>query len=158
MPTAKWIPEERLADYEAARAAARAAEQAARERIPRPPPDPKYEALRAAYLATVESLKNASAPGTSTVADQNDSALDASALATQNDAAPTSLLDPSQPLPDAAPVVSVREVSSPPERSPSFPPSAQLPSYSAMAFIEIVHKERQRNTSGATVPEVSYKY
>ena len=148
----------------------RAAEWVERER-PRtpPPPDPKYEALHATYLAEVEWLKNATAstnppvPDAPALSTQNDpkpgapavSASDASALATQNGAAPTLLPDPSQPLPDAAPIVSVREVSSPPECSPpDSPPRAETPLCSTMAF---EHRTLKRTWQQMTETEAGEK-
>ncbi|PCH33317.1 hypothetical protein WOLCODRAFT_147414 [Wolfiporia cocos MD-104 SS10] len=119
---------------------------------------PEFLALRAAALAKIEWFKNAMVntkalmpdaaaiqkdcfPAASAIATQNDSAPDTSAVATHNDAAPTSLPDPLQPLPDAAPIVSVHEVSSPLECSPpNPPPSPETPLYSTMAFIEIVNE------------------
>ncbi|PCH39773.1 hypothetical protein WOLCODRAFT_149814 [Wolfiporia cocos MD-104 SS10] len=126
LPQAEWIQEERLADYEAILAARKAARS-----VPPRVETPEFLAARAAALAEIEWLKNATAniaalvpdaaaiqkdgfPAASRVATQNNSAPAASAATTHNDAAPTSLLEPSQPLPDAVPIVSVHEVSSPP--------------------------------------------
>ncbi|PCH39867.1 hypothetical protein WOLCODRAFT_149912 [Wolfiporia cocos MD-104 SS10] len=152
-PEPEWIRQERLVNYEAILAARKAARS-----VPPRVETPEFLAACAAALAEIEWFKNATAnikalvpdaaaiqkdcfPAASRIATQNDSAPDASAAAIPNDAAPTSLPDPSQPLPDAAPIVSVCEVLSPPERSPpNSPPSTEMPLYLTMAFIEIVNQ------------------
>ncbi|PCH39000.1 hypothetical protein WOLCODRAFT_159565, partial [Wolfiporia cocos MD-104 SS10] len=166
-PEPEWIRQERLADYEAILAARKAARS-----IPPRVETPEFLALRAAALAEIEWFKNATANikalvpdaaaiqkdcfgAASRVAAQNESAPDASAVAIHNDTAPTSLPDPSQPLPDAAPIVSGREVSSPPECSPpNSPPSPEMPLYSTMAFIEIVNQV----TESVEEPDVNNPY
>ncbi|PCH35650.1 hypothetical protein WOLCODRAFT_156352 [Wolfiporia cocos MD-104 SS10] len=152
-PEPEWIWQERLINYEAILAAQKAARS-----VPPRVETPEFLAAHAATLAEIEWFKNAMAnikvlvpdaaaiqkdcfPAASCIATQNDSAPDASAAAIHTDTAPTSLLDPSQPLPDATPIVSVCEVMSPPERSPpNSPPSAEMPLYLTMAFIEIVNQ------------------
>ncbi|PCH34428.1 hypothetical protein WOLCODRAFT_148480 [Wolfiporia cocos MD-104 SS10] len=152
-PEPEWIRQERLVNYEAILAARKAARS-----VPPRVETPEFLAARAATLAEIEWFKNATAnikalvpdaaaiqkdcfPATSRITTQNDSTPDASAAAIPNDAAPTSLPDPSQPLPDAVPIVSVCEVSSPLEHSPpNSPPSAEMPLYSTMAFIEIINQ------------------
>ncbi|PCH37393.1 hypothetical protein WOLCODRAFT_158111 [Wolfiporia cocos MD-104 SS10] len=152
-PEPEWIREQRLTNYEAIKAARKASNS-----IPPRVETPEFLAAHAAALAEIKWFKNATANikalvldaaaiqkdcfgAASRIAAQNESAPDASAVAIHNDAAPTSLPDPSQPLPDAAPIVSGREVSSPLERSPpNSPPSPEMPLYSTMAFIEIVNQ------------------
>ncbi|PCH41990.1 hypothetical protein WOLCODRAFT_152046 [Wolfiporia cocos MD-104 SS10] len=95
----------------------------------------------AKFVPDTAAIQKDCFPVTSRAATQNNPTPDTSAVATQNDTAPTSLLDPSQPPSDAAPIVSVREVSNPQECSPpNSPPSAEMPLYSTLAFIEIVNQ------------------
>ncbi|PCH38801.1 hypothetical protein WOLCODRAFT_158337 [Wolfiporia cocos MD-104 SS10] len=176
-PEPEWIREQRLANYEAVKAA-----QKASNSIPPRVESPEFLAARAAALAEIEWFKNAMANikalmldaatiqkdcfgATSHIAAQNESAPDASAVAICNDTAPTSLLDPSQPLPDAVPIVSGREVSSPLKHSPpNSPPSPEMPLYSTMAFIKIVNQAMESveepdvnnpyNWEGARTPDV----
>ncbi|PCH34202.1 hypothetical protein WOLCODRAFT_148266, partial [Wolfiporia cocos MD-104 SS10] len=168
-PESEWIQEQRLANDAAIEATRNAGDD---QSVTPLVPTPEFLAARAAALAEIEWFKNATANiktlvpdaaaiqkdcfgATSRVAAQNESAPDASAVAIHNDAAPTSLPDPSQPLPDAAPIVSGREVSSPPERSPpNSPPSPEMPLYSTMAFIEIVNQV----TESVEEPDVNNPY
>ncbi|PCH37293.1 hypothetical protein WOLCODRAFT_167411 [Wolfiporia cocos MD-104 SS10] len=168
-PEPEWIQEQRLAND----AAIEVTRNTGNDQSVTPlVPTPEFLAARTAALAKIEWFKNATAnikalvPDAATiqkdcfgaasrVGAQNESTPDASAVAIHNDAAPTSLPDPSQPLPDAVPIVSGCEVSSPPERSPpNSPPSPEMPLYSTMAFIQIVNQV----TESVEEPDVNNPY
>ncbi|PCH41350.1 hypothetical protein WOLCODRAFT_151395 [Wolfiporia cocos MD-104 SS10] len=168
-PEPEWIRQERLADYEAIRAAQKAARS-----VPHRVETPKFLAACTAALAKIEWFKNAMVniadyvpdtaaiqkdcfPATSHIATRNDSAPIASAVATQNDAAPT---------PDATLIISVHGVLSPPECSPpNPPPRAEMPLHSTVAFIKIVKQPKESakrpdddnayNQAGAQEPDVN---